>query len=264
MLPAHTSSLRPRAYGLAGRPVSQPDAWGHHSHTQLLPLSLLSACLPACLLADPPLCLPALPACSPLHVSTHRAQRERLLAASTAQQQGDAEGEGQEKATYKGMNAYVDYKAGFRREGHTVGAEKGSGAHGPLRGNVFVRSTARCVCWCVLLAGRGCRRSVLQGGFVGVGKAGVRVGAWKSLACDPHGAVVWTERDGCTAHAVAHDACCCAPSCDPPGLTHKPAGLTTSPTYARTIRRRASARMGTPASLCTTEGTTRAAGSWTG
>lgn len=73
-----------------------------------------------------------------------RAQRERLLAASTTQQGADGEAPAQqEKATYKGMNAYVDYKAGFRREGHTVGAEKGSGSHGPLRGNVFVRSTAR-------------------------------------------------------------------------------------------------------------------------
>jgi RING finger protein 113A len=43
---------------------------------------------------------------------------------------------------YRGLNAYVDYKAGFRRE-HNVGAEKGTGAHGPLRGNVFVRSSAR-------------------------------------------------------------------------------------------------------------------------
>jgi RING finger protein 113A len=68
-----------------------------------------------------------------------RAQRERLLAASTQQEDEQQQG----SKTYKGMNAYVDYKAGFRREGHTVGAEKGSGSHGPLRGNVFVRSTAR-------------------------------------------------------------------------------------------------------------------------
>jgi hypothetical protein len=67
-----------------------------------------------------------------------RAQRERVLASSA---QGEEEQPA--KQSYKGMNAYTDYKAGFRREGHTVGAEKGSGSHGPLRGNVFVRSTAR-------------------------------------------------------------------------------------------------------------------------
>lgn len=69
------------------------------------------------------------------------------MLASSAQagdeQQGVGAGAGSSKQTYKGMNSYVDYKAGFRREGHTVGAEKGSGSHGPLRGNVFVRSTAR-------------------------------------------------------------------------------------------------------------------------
>eukprot|EP00775_Hariotina_reticulata_P012479 gene12479-12613_t len=64
-----------------------------------------------------------------------RAQRERLLAQST---QGPSE-----DGKYRGVNSYMDYTAGFRREGHTVGAEKGGGAHGPLRGNVFVRTTAR-------------------------------------------------------------------------------------------------------------------------
>lgn len=76
-----------------------------------------------------------------------RAQRERVLAVTSAAGAGggggDAAGGGSSK-TYRGMNAYKDYTAGFRREGHTVGAEKGTGAHGPLRGNVFVRSTARC------------------------------------------------------------------------------------------------------------------------
>eukprot|EP00882_Tetradesmus_deserticola_P022991 GHRQ01025016.1.p1 GENE.GHRQ01025016.1~~GHRQ01025016.1.p1 ORF type:complete len:248 (+),score=111.63 GHRQ01025016.1:497-1240(+) len=65
-----------------------------------------------------------------------RAQRERLLAVSAA---GPAAADGR----YRGANAYVDYKQGLRREGAGVGAEKGSGAYGPLRGNVFVRTTAR-------------------------------------------------------------------------------------------------------------------------
>ena len=40
------------------------------------------------------------------------------------------------------MNNYVDYTKGFRRE-HTIGSEKGTGTHGPLRANVNVRSTVR-------------------------------------------------------------------------------------------------------------------------
>eukprot|EP00879_Flechtneria_rotunda_P020069 GHRR01021105.1.p1 GENE.GHRR01021105.1~~GHRR01021105.1.p1 ORF type:complete len:218 (+),score=38.38 GHRR01021105.1:63-716(+) len=64
-----------------------------------------------------------------------RAQREKLLAASA---QGPAS-----DGKYRGINSYVDYKAGLRREGLTVGSEKGGGAHGPVRGNVFVRTTAR-------------------------------------------------------------------------------------------------------------------------
>ncbi|KAF8065524.1 zZinc finger CCCH domain-containing protein 1 [Scenedesmus sp. PABB004] len=63
-----------------------------------------------------------------------RAQRERLLAASTAGPTSDNK--------YRGMNSYVDYSTGMRREAN-VGSEKGGGAHGPLRGNVFVRTTAR-------------------------------------------------------------------------------------------------------------------------
>jgi RING finger protein 113A len=70
-----------------------------------------------------------------------RAQRERLLAVSAA---GPAAADGK----YRGANAYVDYKQGLRREGLTVGSEKGSGAYGPLRGNVFVRTTARWVDSC--------------------------------------------------------------------------------------------------------------------
>lgn len=40
------------------------------------------------------------------------------------------------------MNAYTDFRAGFRRE-HTIGAEKGTGAHGPLRASTNVRTSIR-------------------------------------------------------------------------------------------------------------------------
>ncbi|KAJ8644030.1 hypothetical protein MRB53_005778 [Persea americana] len=44
-------------------------------------------------------------------------------------------GKGKERAdekVYRGMNAYMDYKVGFRRE-QTVSSKKVAGAHGPLR-----------------------------------------------------------------------------------------------------------------------------------
>lgn len=44
--------------------------------------------------------------------------------------------------TYKGMNDYIDYRQGFRRE-HTIGNEKGTGLHGPLRASTNVRMTVR-------------------------------------------------------------------------------------------------------------------------
>ncbi len=44
--------------------------------------------------------------------------------------------------TYKGVNGYIDYRAGFRKE-QSVASEKGSGAHGPLRGSAFIRTSAR-------------------------------------------------------------------------------------------------------------------------
>ena len=44
--------------------------------------------------------------------------------------------------TYKGMNNYTDHRKGFRRE-HTIGAEKGSGIHGPLRAPSNIRMTVR-------------------------------------------------------------------------------------------------------------------------
>ncbi|KAG2486209.1 hypothetical protein HYH03_015171 [Edaphochlamys debaryana] len=65
-----------------------------------------------------------------------RAQREKVLRQAT--DAGEAADDGQ----YKGMNSYIDYRKGFRRE-HNVGAEKGTGSHGPLRGSQYVRVSAR-------------------------------------------------------------------------------------------------------------------------
>jgi RING finger protein 113A len=66
------------------------------------------------------------------------ARREAVLKQGTegAEAAGNADGK------YKGMNSYVDYRAGFRRE-HTVGSEKGTGSHGPLRASVVIRTSAR-------------------------------------------------------------------------------------------------------------------------
>ena len=63
-----------------------------------------------------------------------RALRERVLAQATASASDDG--------TYKGMNNYIDHRKGFRRE-HTIGAEKGSGTHGPLRAPSNIRMTVR-------------------------------------------------------------------------------------------------------------------------
>ena len=41
---------------------------------------------------------------------------------------------------YKGMNQYIDFRAGFRRE-NDVGNEKATGSHGPLRASTNVRTT---------------------------------------------------------------------------------------------------------------------------
>ena len=47
---------------------------------------------------------------------------------------------------YKGTNNYIDYRQGFRRE-HTIGNEKGSGTHGPLRASANVRMSVRYAGW---------------------------------------------------------------------------------------------------------------------
>lgn len=109
---------------------------------------------------------------APLAFSTKREDRQELFmfeSSNTVQQQGDGGAtRGNEQETehdrdaralreqvlrqaaeggaptsgadgiYRGLNAYKDYRAGFRRE-NTIGAEKGGGAHGPLRASTNVR-----------------------------------------------------------------------------------------------------------------------------
>jgi hypothetical protein len=88
--------------------------------------------------AASPLCHPA--ACHinpPGCLCSCRALREKVLAQAT-----EGGGPPPPDDQYRGMAGYVDYRAGFRRE-HTVGAEKGGGAHGPLRASTNVRMSIR-------------------------------------------------------------------------------------------------------------------------
>ena len=64
-----------------------------------------------------------------------RALREQVLKQAVER----AEGFDDDKK-YRGTNAYVDYRAGFRRE-QTIASEKGRGAHGPVRAATNIRST---------------------------------------------------------------------------------------------------------------------------
>ena len=64
-----------------------------------------------------------------------RAMREQVLKNAAER----AEGFDDDKV-YKGMNSYIDYRAGFRKE-HSIASEKGAGAHGPLRASANVRLT---------------------------------------------------------------------------------------------------------------------------
>lgn len=68
------------------------------------------------------------------HDRDGRALREKRLKAGAEEAATDG--------TYKGMAAYNDYRAGFRRE-NTVGGDKSLGAFGPLRGSSNVRMTIR-------------------------------------------------------------------------------------------------------------------------
>ncbi|KAK9806809.1 hypothetical protein WJX72_003538 [[Myrmecia] bisecta] len=77
-----------------------------------------------------------------LETETQHDRDARALREAVLRQGEDPDAVLGEEGSYKGMNNYVDYRKGFRRE-HTIGAEKGSGAHGPLRGSVNIRSTVR-------------------------------------------------------------------------------------------------------------------------
>lgn len=71
----------------------------------------------------------------------NRAIRERVLKQADAALKGKNKGSKDEKL-YKGVNAYTDHRAGFRRE-QTVAGEKAGGSHGPLRASAHIRVSAR-------------------------------------------------------------------------------------------------------------------------
>ncbi|OUS43009.1 hypothetical protein BE221DRAFT_195005 [Ostreococcus tauri] len=64
-----------------------------------------------------------------------RTMREQVLRQAVERADGF-----EDDKKYRGTNAYVDYRAGFRRE-QTIASEKGRGAHGPMRAATNVRST---------------------------------------------------------------------------------------------------------------------------
>jgi len=64
-----------------------------------------------------------------------RAMREQVLKQAVERADGF-----EDDKKYRGTNAYVDYRAGFRRE-QTISSEKGRGAHGPMRAATNIRST---------------------------------------------------------------------------------------------------------------------------
>jgi RING finger protein 113A len=64
-----------------------------------------------------------------------RAMREQVLKQAIDRADGF-----EDDKKYRGTNAYVDYRAGFRRE-QTISSEKGRGAHGPMRAATNIRST---------------------------------------------------------------------------------------------------------------------------
>ncbi|EFJ32962.1 hypothetical protein SELMODRAFT_406998 [Selaginella moellendorffii] len=61
--------------------------------------------------------------------------------ATTNKEKGEDKGE-KKPAIYKGLNAYTDHRAGFRRE-NSIASEKAGGAHGPLRAASNVRMSVR-------------------------------------------------------------------------------------------------------------------------
>ncbi|KAL2629381.1 hypothetical protein R1flu_014067 [Riccia fluitans] len=68
-----------------------------------------------------------------------RAIRERVLKQADEALKGNSSSSSK---VYKGINAYTDHKAGFRRE-HTIAGEKAGGAHGPLRASAHIRWSVR-------------------------------------------------------------------------------------------------------------------------
>lgn len=74
----------------------------------------------------------------------NRAIRERVLkqASEAIKSSGGGESSSANPKVYKGINGYVDHKAGFRQE-HTISREKAGGAHGPLRASAHIRMTVR-------------------------------------------------------------------------------------------------------------------------
>lgn len=68
-----------------------------------------------------------------------RAIRERVLKQASEAIKGGGSTSSKE---YKGINGYVDHRAGFRQE-HTISREKAGGAHGPLRASAHIRMTVR-------------------------------------------------------------------------------------------------------------------------
>jgi len=71
----------------------------------------------------------------------NRAIRERVLKQASEAIKG-GESTSSSSKVYKGINGYIDHKAGFRQE-HTISREKAGGAHGPLRASAHIRMTVR-------------------------------------------------------------------------------------------------------------------------
>ncbi|KAM7261214.1 hypothetical protein ACFE04_026689 [Oxalis oulophora] len=68
-----------------------------------------------------------------------RAIRERALKQAADALRGKKHSDDK---IYKGIHAYTDHKAGFRRE-QTISSEKAGGSHGPLRASAHIRVSAR-------------------------------------------------------------------------------------------------------------------------
>eukprot|EP00252_Welwitschia_mirabilis_P006258 TRINITY_DN17086_c0_g1_i1.p1 TRINITY_DN17086_c0_g1~~TRINITY_DN17086_c0_g1_i1.p1 ORF type:complete len:333 (-),score=50.01 TRINITY_DN17086_c0_g1_i1:9-1007(-) len=71
-----------------------------------------------------------------------RAIRERQLKQAEAALKNSGKGNTEADKVYRGLNAYKDHLAGFRRE-QTISGEKAGGAHGPLRASAHIRSSVR-------------------------------------------------------------------------------------------------------------------------